>query len=171
MLQLNQFFIQLQNAQTAYKHTLVLPFSTHIWECARALQSIGVFHDVQWVSKKHGFTTRHSSLQRPYGLKGPSASLEPTITKKENTPNSTWKWHTIHCTLRYDTFGPLVQKIELCTTPGRQYSWSYTQIMHESGKPGHLLFLTEYGIVTEAEALRGKIGGIPLCRIFLHPWC
>ena len=165
MLQLNQFFIQLQNAQTAYKQTLVVPFSTHVWECARALQSIGVFQDVEWASKKHGFTT--GSI----GAKGPSAPFEPSIHKKENTFDGKWKWHTIHCTLRYDTFGPLVQKVELCTTPGRQYSWSYSQIMHESGKPGHLLFLTEYGILTEAEAIRSKTGGIPLCRIFLHPWC
>ena len=138
MLQLNQFFIQLQNAQSAHKQTLIVPFSPHIWECAQVLQSLGVFQDVTWTSRKN--------------------------TKMQKC------WHNIHCTLRYDSFGPIMRRVELCTTPGRQFSWSYAEVVQETAKPGHLLLLTEHGILTETEALRSKIGGIPLCRLFFHLW-
>lgn len=63
-----------------------------------------------------------------------------------------------------------MQRVELCTTPGRQFSWSYAEVVQETAKPGHLLLLTEHGILTETEALRSKIGGIPLCRLFFHLW-
>lgn len=76
----------------------------------------------------------------------------------------------IECALKYHDASPLIRRVVLLSTPSRRLSWNYSTVVAQSAKPGNFLLLTQYGVLTETEALRAEVGGLPLCRIFSHPW-
>lgn len=158
MLRLNQFFIALYNAQVAQKGTLEVPFSKLIWESAQALLHCGVLESVTWKLPS-------SRLQRFSHEQGSflSHSFEPYGSLHTRQAH-------IQCVLKYKNTGPLIQRVCLLSTPSRRISWDYPTVVLQSSRPGNFLLLTPHGVLTEAEALKAEIGGLPLCRIFLHPW-
>ena len=152
MLRLNQFFITLYNAQVAGKPRIRVPFSKHTWECARALVHFGFLHAVQFTSSGNSSGNQRTRfVQKKHIHKsGPHAYIE--------------------CILKYHDASPLIRRIVLLSTPSRRPSWNYPTVVAQSAKPGNFLLLTHYGVLTETEAIRAEVGGLPLCRIFLHPW-
>lgn len=200
MLRLNQFFILLQNAQHSHKESICVPFSKHIWECAQALAQFGVLQSVTFLknpSNSYGyiqsfdgrnqtypFLPYRNQERRPYfpepfsdfqtGLVDENIDIphqaytsSPRIQKRQKHRN---RLPQIHCVLKYSNQIPVIQTIQLLSTPGSKVAWRFSQVVHECSRPGHLLFLTKYGILTEAETLKAEVGGLPLCRLFLHNW-
>ena len=145
MLRLNQFLISLYNAQVARKASITVPFSKHTWECAKALVHFGLLRSVRF------------------------RKLEEKTQYKERTGKKMYHAQ-IQCLLKYHDSTPLIRRVVLLSTPSRRLSWDYSTVVAQSGKPGNFLLLTQYGVLTETEALQAAIGGLPLCRIFLHPW-
>ena len=76
----------------------------------------------------------------------------------------------IRCILKYSDRTPTIETIQLLSTPGSKVGWKFSRVIRECSRPGHLIFLTRYGILTETEALRAEVGGLPLCRLFLYNW-
>ena len=160
MLRLNQFFIALYNAQVVGKARVSVPFSKHTWECAQALMHFGFLHSVRFtnplVSSGHKAFAGHGVSLGQKAHKG-------FLAHKRLRPR-------IECVLKYQDASPLIRRVVLLSTPSRRLSWDYPTVRAQSAKPGNFLLLTHYGVLTETEALHAEIGGLPLCRIFLHPW-
>ena len=162
MLRLNQFFISLYNAQVARKSSFHVPFSKHTWECAHALKHIGVVDSVSL--KVQSLTGKDT------GSIASELCLHGLPEQKTVYPKRSFSKPHIRCVLKYKNANPLVQRIILLSTPSRQLNWDFSTVVAQSGKPGNFLLLTQHGVLTEFEALQAKIGGLPLCRLFLHPW-
>ena len=156
MLRINQYLIALQNAQISGKECLSFPFSKHIWECAQALQSLGILDSVRIF---------HNTTQKGVPYSSRKYLSNDSLQRSSRTP-----WHSVECSLRYVKGVPVLRKVQLVTTPSRKVSWKFSQVLRESNHSGSLLLLTQYGILTEREAVHAKIGGFPLCRLFLSPW-
>ena len=176
MLRLNQFLITLQNAQQTRKLAVYVPFSKHIWECAQTLLQFGVLESVTLLknSSYENYYNQDYAKQALFQEGFLDGTMEIPHQAFESTPRiyrqQKKRSSQIRCILKYSDKTPTIETIQLLSTPGSKVGWKFSRVIRECSRPGHLIFLTRYGILTETEALRAEVGGLPLCRLFLYNW-